>query len=623
MNKLLRIALLSLSSLLFTQPVFAAPNTSEPLRRAISMHGEPVYGPHFTHFNYVNLNASRAGSLRRAAMGSFDNFNAYIVKGVAADGTSYLFDTLMQQSSDEAFTLYALVAEFIEVPDDRSWVRFHLNPNARFSDGSALTAADVKFTFDVLMEKGVPQLRAQYKEVTKVEVESKSVIKFSFKDNKNKELALILAQLPVFSEKDWQGKDFAKATLNVPLGSGPYTIKSFDAGRSIDYQRNENYWAKDLPVNRGRYNFKHVIFDYYKDGSIAFEAFKAGEVDFRAENISKQWATGYQGKQFTSGNIIKEEIQHQNPQGMQAFWFNLRKDKFKDPNVRKALGLMFDFEWTNKTLFYGAYKRSESFFSNSELAARGIPEGDELALLTPFKAQLPPALFTQAYTLDKTKGNGRVRKQQRQAIRLLKQAGWTLKSGKMVDANGKQLSLEFLVYSPSFERVIQPFRKNLQRIGVASEIRIVDVSQYINRLNSFDFDIYTLIQAQSLSPGNEQLSMWGSEFANVPGTLNRIGLEDPVVDALVTEVINATDRENLVTAARALDRVLLWKNLVIPQWHISSYRVAYWQQIQRPEKLPKYGLAIDSWWQETDTINGQGASRQSSTRGLSTSRQDN
>ena len=605
MNKLLRTALLSLSSLLFTLPVLATSNVSEPLRHAIAMHGEPAYGKSFTHFDYVNLNAPRTGSLRRSAMGSFDNFNAYIVKGVTADGTGYLFDTLMQQSGDEAFTLYSLVAEFIEVPDDRSWVRFHLNPNARFSDGSELTASDVEFTFNVLIEKGVPQLRAQYKEVTRVEVESKSVIKFSFKDNKNKELDLILAQLPVFSEKDWQGKDFAKANLNIPLGSGPYTIKSFDAGRSIDYQRNDDYWAKDLPVNRGRYNFKHIIFDYYKDGSIAFEAFKAGDVDFRAENISKQWATGYQGKQFTSGNIIKEEIQHQNPQGMQAFWFNLRRDKFKDANVRKALGLMFDFEWTNKTLFYGAYKRSDSFFSNSELAARGIPKGAELALLAPFKAQLPPELFTQVYTLDKTKGDGRVRKQQRQAIKLFKQAGWTLKSGKMVDVNGKQLSVEFLVYSPSFERVIQPFRKNLQRIGVASEIRIVDVSQYVNRLNNFDFDIYTLTQAQSLSPGNEQLSMWGSEFANVPGTLNRIGLQDPVVDALVAKVINATDRDSLITATKALDRVLLWKNLVIPQWHISSYRVAYWQQIHRPEKLPKYGLAIDSWWYK-DTASNKG-----------------
>ena len=603
MNKLLRTALLSLSSLLFTLPVLATSNASEPLRHAIAMHGEPAYGNSFTHFDYVNLNAPRTGSLRRSAMGSFDNFNAYIVKGVTADGTGYLFDTLMQQSGDEAFTLYSLVAEFIEVPDDRSWVRFHLNPNARFSDGSELTASDVEFTFNVLIEKGVPQLRAQYKEVTRVEVESKSVIKFSFKDNKNKELALILAQLPVFSEKDWQGKDFAKANLNIPLGSGPYSIKSFDAGRSIDYQRNDDYWAKDLPVNRGRYNFKHIIFDYYKDGSIAFEAFKAGDVDFRAENISKQWATGYQGKQFTSGKIIKEEIQHQNPQGMQAFWFNLRRDKFKDANVRKALGLMFDFEWTNKTLFYGAYKRSDSFFSNSELAATGIPQGDELALLAPFKAQLPPELFTQVYTLDKTKGDGRVRKQQRQAIKLFKQAGWTLKSGKMVDVNGKQLSVEFLVYSPSFERVIQPFRKNLQRIGVASEIRIVDVSQYVNRLNNFDFDIYTLTQAQSLSPGNEQLSMWGSEFANVPGTLNRIGLQDPVVDALVAKVINATDRDSLITATKALDRVLLWKNLVIPQWHISSYRVAYWQQIHRPEKLPKYGLAIDSWWHQDTTSN--------------------
>ncbi len=576
-----------------------------PLRHAIAMHGEPAYAADFTHFDYVNLAAPREGILRRAAMGSFDNFNVYIVKGVAADGTGYLFDSLMQQSGDEAFTLYGLVAQYIEVADDRSWVRFHLNPQARFSDGSEVTTRDVKFTFDVLMEKGLPQLRAQYQDVSAVTIEDKYKIKFTFKDNKNKELALILGQLPVFSADDWQGKDFARATLNVPLGSGPYTVKSFDAGRSITYQRNENYWAKDLPINRGRYNFKKIVFDYYKDGSIAFEAFKAGEVDFRAENISKQWATGYQGKQFSSGNIIKEEIPHQNPQGMQAFWFNLRKDKFKDPNVRKALSLMFDFEWTNRTLFYGAYKRSNSFFSNSELAATGIPLGDELALLKQYKQQVPPQLYNQAYTLPKTKGDGRVRKQQRQAISLLKQAGWTLQSGKMVNAQGTQLSLEFLIYDPSFERIIQPFRKNLKRIGVASEIRIVDVSQYVNRLNNFDFDIYTLTMSQSLSPGNEQLSMWGSAFANTPGTLNRIGLQDPVVDDLVSKLINAQDRASLITTTKALDRVLLWKDLVIPQWHISSYRVAYWNTIARPEHLPKYGLAIDSWWQQ-DNVDSKG-----------------
>ena len=570
-------------------------------RHAIAMHGEPMYGANFQHFNYVNLEAPRQGSLRRAAMGSYDSFNPYIVKGVAADGTGYLFDTLMQQSSDEAFTLYGLVAERIEVPEDRSWVRFYLDPKARFSDGSALTSADVEFTFNVLIEKGVPQLRAQYKDVSRVEVEDKQRIKFHFANNTNKELPLILAQLPVFSAADWQGKDFAKATLTVPLGSGPYTIDDFAAGRSVNYVRNDNYWARDLPVNRGRYNFKHIIFDYYKDGSIAFEAFKAGAVDFRQENISKQWATGYEGKQFSSGAIIKEEIQHQNPQGMQAFWFNLRRDKFKDLRVRKALGLLFDFEWTNKTLFYGAYKRSNSFFSNSELASSGVPQGDELRLLQDYKQQLPAALFEQPYLLTTTRGDGRIRQQQRQAIDLLKQAGWTLSNGKMVNSQGEQLSLEFLVYAPSFERVIQPYRKNLQRIGIASEIRIVDVSQYVNRLNNFDFDIFTLTMGQSLSPGNEQLSMWGSEFANVPGTLNRIGLQDPVVDSLVGTLINASDRASLISATKALDRVLLWKELVIPQWHISSYRVAYWNRIVRPQRLPKYSLAIDSWWQQETT----------------------
>lgn len=460
-----------------------------------------------------------------------------------------------------------------------------------------LTAKDVEFTFNTLVEKGVPQIRAQYKDVTRVIVEDDYKIKFEFKDNKNKELALILGQLPVFSAAYWQGKDFGKANLDIPLGSGPYTVSRVDAGRSVTYTRNENYWAKDLPINRGFYNFNEIVFDYYKDGSIAFEAFKAGAVDFRSENISKQWATGYQGPLFDDGKIVTAEIPHQNPQGMQAFWFNLRKDKFKDPNVRKAIGLLFDFEWTNKTLFYGSYKRTESFFSNSELAATGVPKGKELAILNQYKEQLPPALFTQPHLLPKTKGNGRIRAQQREAIKLLKAVGWQLKNGKMLNNKGKQLNIEFLVYAPSFERIIQPFRKNLKRVGIASEIRIVDVSQYVNRLNNFDFDVYSLVMGQSLSPGNEQLSQWGSEFANVPGTLNRIGLQNPVVDDIVKLVINAEDRESLVASTKALDRVLQWQELVVPQWHISSYRVAYWQYLSRPEHLPKYSLAIDSWWQ--------------------------
>ncbi len=571
---------------------------AEPLRHAVAMHGEPLYAEGFKAFNYVNPDAPKQGTLRRASIGTFDTFNGFIVKGVTADGTGYLFDRLMQPSNDEAFTMYGLVAQFIEMPDDRSWVRFHLNPKAHFSDGSKITARDVVFTFNTLLEKGAPQFKAQYKDVVSAVAETDTKVKFTFKDDKNKELPLILATLPVFSAKYWEGKDFAKADLTVPLGSGPYKVKSFDAGRSITYERDENYWAKDLPVNKGRYNFKTLIFDYYKDGSIAFEAFKAGDVDFRAENISKQWATGYTGSQFDSGQIVKEEISHQNPQGMQAFWFNLRRDKFKDPRVRQALGMVFDFEWTNNTLFYGAYTRTESFFSNSELASSGIPEGDELALLNKYRDKLPAALFSQPFTLPKTKGNGRIRPQQREALRLLKTAGWNLKAGKLLNAKGEQLKIEFLVFSPSFERVIQPFRKNLQRIGVASEIRIVDVSQYINRLNSFDFDIYTLPLGQSLSPGNEQLSMWGSEFANIPGSANRIGLQDPVVDDLVMKVINAKDRQALITSVKALDRVLLWQNLVIPQWHISSYRVAYWRKLARPANLPKYSLAIDSWWQQ-------------------------
>jgi len=569
------------------------------ISHGIAMHGDLKYPPQFTHFDYANPDAPKGGKVVQSAIGTFDSFNNFIVKGTPADGLGYIYDTLLATAQDEPFSLYGLLAESLEVPADRSWIIFNLRPEARFSDGEPVTAEDVVFSFDILREKGAPHYKAYYADIETIEALDKHRVKFSFKNNQNKELALIVGQVAILPKHYWSEREFQKPSQDKPIGSGPYIIDRFEAGRSLTYKRNPTYWGADIPVRKGKYNFDEITFDYYRDGTVAMEAFKAGEYDFREENSSKRWATSYTGQAFDDGRIIATALEHENPTGMQAFILNNRKDKFSDPVVRQALALAFDFEWTNKNIFYNAYTRTHSYFSNSEMAASELPDAEELEILEPIRDQVPPEVFTQVYRAPETNGDGRIYKELRQAKRLLSEAGWTFKNGKLVDSQGDQLTIEMLLYSPAFERVVAPFIRNLDRLGIKSSIRLVDVSQYISRLRSFDFDIVVSGFGQSNSPGNEQINYWHSSVADTEGSRNLIGIKNPAVDYLIDQLIKAPNRKQLVLRTRALDRVLLWNHYVIPQYHINKYRIAYWDKFSMPSTRPKYDLGFDTWWSKS------------------------
>ncbi|WP_243834572.1 extracellular solute-binding protein [Psychromonas algarum] len=562
---------------------------------AISMYGDLKYASDFKHFDYVNPNAPKAGSFKQASIGSFDSLNPFIVKGNAATGITRIYDTLLQQSADEPFSLYPLIASKVKVADDVSSVSFLINPKARFQDGKAITAKDVKFSFDLLVNEGAPHFRSYYSGVEEVTVDAPLQVTFHFKEKGNRELPLIIGQIPILPEHFWKNKDFSKSSLIIPVGSGPYKVKNFKAGKQIVFLRVNNYWAEGLPVNKGRHNFNELVFDYYRDDAVAFEAFKSGAFDYRLESSSKRWSTGYVGEQFDNGDVITEKIADKNPQGMQGFWFNLRRDKFKDPKVREAISLLFDFQWANKTLFYDAYTRIDSFYSGSELSTKKNISDAEREILLPYKAQLPTAVFEPLQS-NKTQGNGNVREQMRRAVKLLSEAGYELKDSKMQNKQGEQLSFEFLLYSKDFERVVHPFRRNLQRIGIKTNIRLVDVSQFINRINNFEFDMLSLRKGQSISPGNEQVSFWGCATANEVGTSNWAGICSPVIDALTQQLITADTREKLVNTTKALDRVLLSEHIVIPQWYLPAYRIAYWNKFSHPKIAPYYNLGLDTWW---------------------------
>jgi microcin C transport system substrate-binding protein len=562
---------------------------------ALSMYGDFKYTKEFTHFDYVNPNAPKGGTFKQATIGSFDSLNPYIVKGNAASGITMIYDSLLKQSSDEPFTGYGLIASSAKVADDYSSVSFKINPQARFHNGKNIKAGDVKFSFEMLIKEGAPQFRSYYAGVKEVIIDSPLQVTFYFSESGNRELPLIVGQIPIFSESFWSDKDFAKSDLIMPLGSGAYQVDSFKAGKRITYKRVTDYWAKDLPVNKGLFNFDYMIFDYYRDSGIAFEAFKSGAFDYRLENSAKRWATGYNGVQFDSEKIVTAKISDKTPQGMQGFWFNLRKEKFKDKNVREAISLLFDFEWTNKALFYGAYTRSNSFYSGSELSTEKIISDAEKVILLPYQGQLSESVF-KPFLLPVTKGDGNVREQMRRAVKLFEKAGYQLKDSKMQDKNGKQFQFELLLYSKDFERIVHPFRQNLKRIGIKTSIRLVDVSQFINRLNNFDFDVLTLPKGQSISPGNEQLSYWGCGSVMEVGTSNWSGICSPVVEKLVQQLITSESREALVNTTKALDRVLLNEYIVIPQWYLPAYRIAYWNKFSHPTVSPIYELGLSSWW---------------------------
>jgi len=586
----------ALALLLFLVPDAFAENAVTPVH-ALAMHGEPKYGADFKHFDYVNPGAPKGGAVRLHAIGTFDNLNSFTLKGIPAAGLDGLYDTLLASSYDEAFTEYGLLAEGIEMPEDRSWVAFTLRKEARWHDGQPVTVEDVIFSLNILKTKGHPSYRAYYANVERAEKIGERKVKFIFSGGANRELPLITGQLPILPKHYWEGRNFEKTTLDPPLGSGPYRVESFQQGRTITFARVDDYWGRDLPVNRGRNNFGTIRYDYYRDATVALQAFKAGEYDFRLENSSKDWATAYDVPAVREGLIKKELIPDERPTGMQGFVFNTRRPFFSDRRVREALAYAFDFEWTNQNLFYGQYTRTRSYFSNSELASRGLPGPDERKILEPFRKELPKEVFEKEYDPPSTMGKGRIRGNLKRAVELLKEAGWGFRNGKLVnEKTGGPFSFEILLNQPNWERIALPFAKNLERIGIDARIRTVDAAQYQKRVEEFDFDMIVDVFGQSLSPGNEQRDFWGSRAADEPGSRNTIGIKDPVVDAIIDLIISAPDRKSLIARTRALDRVLLWGYYVIPHWHIRGFRVAYWDLFGRPSVTPKYSLGFDTWW---------------------------
>ena len=568
-----------------------------PLRtHALSLLGEPSLPADFTHWPWVNPEAPKGGELALTALGSFDSFNPYILRGTPAVGLGNIYDTLLKESADEASTEYAHLAGVIEVPADRRGVAFELRPEARWHDGRPVTAEDVVFTFDALRTHGRPFYRAYWADVTDVVAEGPRRVVFRFRGNENRELALILGQLAVLPKHWWEGKDFSRPILDPPLGSGPYRIERFEPGRGITYRRVPEYWGRDLPTMRGTNNFDTMRYEYFRDTTVALEAFKAGQIDFRTENIAKDWATAYDFPAVRRGLVKRDEIRHELPTGMQAFAVNLRRSLFGDARVRRALIEVFDFEWMNANLFYGSYTRTQSYFSNSELASGGLPQGRELAILEGFRGRIPDPVFTEPYTLPVTDGSGNNREGARRALALLREAGWTVRERRLVNAQGQPFEFEILLNGPSFERVALPYVQWLQRLGMNPRVRTVDPAQYRVRMDAFDFDMTVGGAGQSLSPGNEQRDYWTCEKARQNGSRNISGICDPAIDALVELVINAPDREELVARTRALDRVLLWHNFMVPHWHIRTFRIAWWDKLDRPARNPRFNLALDSWW---------------------------
>ena len=570
-----------------------SPNQSQ----GMAMHGQPKYKDGFAHFDYVNKDAPKGGTIRYSGTGGFDSLNGFIIKGEPADGLGSIYDTLMKSSLDEAFTRYGLLAHAMEMPDDRSWITFYMRKNARWHDGQPITAEDVVWSFETLTTKGPPFYRFYYGDVEKVEALDTHTVKFSFKPVGNRELPLTVSELPILPKHYWKDREFEKTTLEPPLGSGPYKIGKFEPGRYIEYDRVADYWGNDVNVNIGQNNFDHMRYEYFRDGNIAVEAFKGGAFDFRAENISKVWATGYDIPAVRDGLIVKEKIKHQNTAPIQGFVFNSRREMFKDKRVRQALAYGFDFEWSNRNLFYSQYTRTRSYFGNSELEAKGLPSGAELEILEKYRGRIPDEVFTTEYFPPATKGDGRIRSNLREADTLLKEAGWVIKDGKRVHSEtGMEMAFELMLVSPSFERIALPFSKNLERLGVTMRVRTVDSAQYIKRMETHDFAMVSLIWGQSLSPGNEQRNFWGSNAATQDGSRNHMGISDPVIDELIESLVQAPDRESLVSRTRALDRVLQWGHYLVPHWYADFDRVLYWNKFSRPKAELPYGFSTGTWW---------------------------
>lgn len=580
---------------------------------ALTLGDAPKYGPDFKHLDYVNPDAPKGGTVSYGALGTYDSFNPYIIKGTPA-GLRSLFETLTASPEDDILSEYGLIAESMELAPDKSWIIYDLRPEARWHDGKPITAEDVVFSFNVLVEKGDPFYRSYYSDVAKAEALAERRVKFTFKSGGNRELPVIMGQLPVLPKHWWAARRFEDVLLEPPLGSGPYKLGKYDMGRSYTMERVPDYWGKDLPLRRGTENYDRAVYTYYRDPEVQFEAFKSGRIDLRSENSAKRWATQYDFPAIKDGRVKKEKFRHVRPAGLQAFVMNARRPFFAERKVREALIYAFDFEWANKTLFFGEYTRSRSYFENSELAARGLPSEEELKLLEPLRGKIPDEVFTTEYNPPKTDGSGNNRDNLAKAAQLLDDAGWKVQDGKRVK-DGKPFAFEILIDDPAFERIVQPFAQNLQRIGITASVRmLIDASQYESRVEEFDFDMLVGGWGQSLSPGNEQREFWGSAAADLKGSRNYVGIKDPAIDALVDQLINAQTRHDLIVHCRALDRVLQWNYFVVPNWYLPADRIAFWNKFSMPSKRPDppYSVGTSGWWIDQERAKTIDVSKQQS-----------
>ena len=590
-------AIAAASSMASFSPVIG-PAAAQETAHGLSLFGDLKYGPDSAHFDYVEPNAPKGGTLHLATVGTFSTLNPFTLKGVSAAGAGFPFESLLEGAADEPDAAYGLIAAEVALAPDRRSVRFLLRPEARWHDSTPVTAADVAFSFEILTTEGAPSFATQLAGVDRVETVGDREVAFHLVDPDNRKLPLIVGGMPIVSEAYFRGRSFGETTFEPPLGSGPYRVGKVDAGRSIAFERVADYWGAALPVMTGRYNFDTIFIDYYRDRTVLVEALKAGEYDFHEEFTSKVWATQYDIPAVEEGWLVKDVLPDNTPSGVQAFFINTRLPKFQDRRVREALSYVFDFEWLNKNQFFGIYDRMASYFENSDLAARGLPSQAELAILEPHRGAVPEEVFTTEFVPPSTDGSGNNRRNLRSARALLKEAGWITRDGALVnEATGEPMTIEFLYFEPTFERIYAVFARRLERLGVGVTLRLVDSVSYEERMKSHDFEITTLRFVFNLSPGAELNANFATATADQVGSSNAAGIKDPVVDALIAEVVGATDRATLVAAARALDRVLLWGHYMIPQWYKGAHHLVYWDKFGRPALKPRYARGvIDTWW---------------------------
>lgn len=590
-----RLSYLTLAVAAFSSSSISVPAPSSSTH-GVAIFGDLKYPENFTHFDYANPDAPKGGEVKLGVAGTFDTFNPYILKGTPAAGSTMLHCSLLENSADEPDSMYSYLAEKVEVAPDHKSVTFTLRKDATFSDGKPVTVDDVIFSFNTLKEKGIPLFSQYYKDVQGIKKLNNQKVQFEFATDQNRELPTILGQFPILSKDFYKNHDFEKADLTVPVGCGPYKVGKYRAGQLVEYTLVPHWWGENIPSQKGRNNF-NIAYVFYRDQNVMFEAFKGGDYDFRSENIAKNWETGYNIPAVENGEIIRKETKNDLPAGAQVFSMNTRRPIFKDPKVRESIVKAFDFEWANKNLFFNAYTRSHSYFNNSPLASSGRPEGEELEVLKSFQGQLPEEVFTEVYKLPVTDGRGRDRGLIETSSKILKDAGWIVQDGKRVNAKtGEELTFEFLLSDPSYERIALAFQRNLASLGIRMKTRTVTPSEYIQRVGNYDFDMVFSTIPEGETPGNEQRNFWSSKYADLKEGFNFSGIKSPVVDQLVELVISSDDRETLTARTRALDRVLLWGFYAVPTYYSKYSRYAYWDIFDMPKVKPKDGVGFSTWW---------------------------